>query len=86
MFFPFLQSPKQAEQPCIDAFAVLEEMLAQKALLLETSLRQDTGRRRVMGEDVGGDLHQPELIEGVPTQPLHHGGHNAPPQNGFASQ
>ena len=31
-----------------------------------------------MGVDVGGDLHQSELLEGVPADPLHHGSHDAP--------
>jgi hypothetical protein len=28
---------------------------------------------------VGGDLDQPELLEGVPAGQPHHGGHDAPP-------
>ena len=37
--------------------------------------RADAGLWR---EDVGGDLHQAELLKGVLAQPLNNGGHDAP--------
>src|SRR5262245_46419652 len=67
---PFTHSSQQSEQPRINELAVLEEVLAQEALLLEAALFQDTGRRRVVREDMGGDLHQAELLKGVPAHPL----------------
>src|SRR5262249_26766208 len=66
----------QSKQPGVKKLAVLEEVLPQVALLPETALFKDTGRRRVVREDVGGDLRQPELLEGVPAHPLHNGGHD----------
>src|SRR5262245_55363678 len=69
---------EQGEQPRIKELAVLEEVLAKKTLLLKAALFEDTGRRLVVGVDVGDDLHQPEPFEGVPAQALHHGGHEAP--------
>src|SRR5205823_7693193 len=50
----FRRSAQQGEQPGINELAVLEEVLPQEPLLLEAALLQDTGRRRVVAEDVGG--------------------------------
>ncbi len=58
--------------------AVLEVVLAQHTLLVEAAFFQDTGRRRVVREDVSGYLHQPELLEGVLAHPLSNGSHDAP--------
>src|SRR5581483_11622665 len=32
--------------------------------------------RRIVGKDVGGDLHQAELLKGEVAQPPHHGSHD----------
>src|SRR5262245_49924835 len=74
----FRQSPQQAEQPRINELAVLVEVLAKIALLLKAALFEDTGRRRVVREDMGGDLGQPVLLEGVPAHALDNSGHDAP--------
>ena len=68
---------EQGEQPRIKELAVLREVLAKKTLLVKAALLQDTGRRRVVGEDVSRDLHQAELLEGVPARSLNNGGHDA---------
>jgi len=60
---------EQAEQPRINELAVLEEVLAKKALFLKPALFKDTSRCGVVWEDVSGDLRQPELLEGVPAHP-----------------
>src|SRR4051812_38801640 len=53
-------------------------MLPKKALLLEAALFEDARRCRVVREDMGRDLHQPELLEGVPAYCLQNGRHDTP--------
>src|SRR5262249_26334630 len=63
--------------------AVLEEMLSQKTLLLKAAFFQNTSRCRIEVENVRSDLHQSELLEGVPAHALNHRGHDAPPPKGL---
>jgi hypothetical protein len=55
---PFAISSQQTEELRIEEPAVLEKVLPQKPFLLEAALLQDTGRPRVMADDVGDDLGQ----------------------------
>jgi hypothetical protein len=46
--------------------------------LHEPAFCQHTSRRRIVGKDMSGDLHQSELLEGVLAHTLNNSGHNAP--------
>src|SRR5262249_57180415 len=57
---------EQGEQPRIKELAVLREVLAKKTLLVKAALFEDAGGCRVERVDMGGELHQSELLQGVP--------------------
>src|SRR5262249_6904638 len=56
----------------------LRKCLRRKTILLEAAFFQNTGRCRVVGEDMGSDLHQTELLEGMLAYSLKNSGHDAP--------
>src|SRR5215472_4801472 len=70
-------SSQQGEQSRINELAIFAEVFPQKSLLPEAAFFQDASRRRVVREDMGGDLRQPEFFEGVPAHSLYCGSHDA---------
>ena len=69
--------PHQCKQVHINELPVLQEMLPQQSFLHEAAFLKDTGRRRVVRDDVGHDLDQGELVESVLAGTLNHSGHDA---------
>lgn len=73
---------QQTKQPRINKLAVLEEVLAKKAFLLKAALFEDTSRRWIVREDMGGDFVQSELLQTRWTTAVM----MPRPQKGFTSQ
>ena len=52
-------------------------MLPQQSFLHKAAFLKHTGRRRVVRDDMGDDLHQAELLKGILAHTLNNGGHDA---------